>query len=290
LERFFFVVTSSRNTTKVKTTLFFILSFLTSIACYPQKTNCVLNNTAFAPGESLTYEIYYNWGFIWISSGEVTFKVERDNYRGNNCWKFSGVGKTYPKYDWFYKVRDTYASWVDSSSLLPHRYLRDSKEGPNNIYNDNYFNYSKSRITAYTIENSKPIKTDTISINPNNCAYDVTAMIYYARTIDFSKSKVGDKVPIYLYLDNKFYTQYIKYLGKETIETDLGKFNCVKFSPLLIEGTIFKGGDDMIVWVTDDENKIPIRIETPIVVGGIQVTVKKYSGLKNPLSAKLPNK
>jgi hypothetical protein len=262
-----------------------LLLILAAIPGYSQKKNCTAVNKEFLPGESITYEIFYNWGFIWVSSGEATFKVEREKFAGSPCWKFSGTGKTYPKYDWFYKVRDTYAAWVDSTSLLPYRYLRDSKEGSHNLYNDNYFNYNRSAVTSYTKENDSPIRTDTIPIR--NCAYDVTTMIYYARTLDFSKCKIGDKVPIYLYLDSKFYNQDITYLGKDVLETDLGKFNCVKFSPRLIEGTIFKEGDDMIVWVTDDANRIPLKVETPIVVGSIQAILKSYSGLRNPITSKI---
>ena len=85
-------------------------------------------------------------------------------------------------------------------------------------------------------------------------------------------------------MDGKVYYSYIRYLGKEIINSELlGNVRCIKFSPKLVEGTIFKGGEGMVVWVTDDENKIPIYVETPIIVGVIKVKLSGYYGLRNKI-------
>src|SRR5204863_7960528 len=105
---------------------------------------------------------------------------------------------------------------------------------------------------------------DSLAVTP--CTNDVMTAIFYVRCLDFSKYKVKDTIPITFVLDGEVFPSYVRYLGKETIKSEvLGNVKCIKFSPKLIEGTIFKGGEGMVVWVTDDENKMPVYVETPIL-------------------------
>jgi hypothetical protein len=263
-------------------TIFSLLFYFAGQLTFAQ-SGCNLNNQNFKAGESLTYEIYYSWGLIWMPSGSVTFKVEQDVYREKACYKISGNGKSYPKYDWFYKVRDKYESYVDTVSLKPFRFFRDVSEGGAKVHDDNYFDYINGTAISIIKKNDGPLKVDTVKIN--YCTFDVMSMIYFSRTIDFSKYKAGDKIPISLYLDNEVHYLYIKYVGKEVLKTAFGTFNCIKFKPKLVPGSIFKEGDEMTVWVTDDKNKIPLYVESPITVGTIKVKLKSFSEIKNPFTS-----
>src|SRR5947207_2591174 len=129
--------------------------------------------------------------------------------------------------------------------------------------------------------NGKPVYRVT------ECVQDVLSAVYYSRNIDFNKYKAGDKIAFSMFLDNEIYEMYIRYLGKETIKTKYGKFRAIKFKPLLIKGTIFEGGEKMVVYVSDDGNKIPLRIESPISVGSIKVDMMSYRNLRYPLSSLL---
>jgi hypothetical protein len=240
--------------------------------------NCSPGAISFEPGETLTYEVYYHWGFVWANAGEAVFAVDHEKLQDKRTFHISGAGSTYKSYDWFYKVRDKFESWVDTVSLKPIRYIRNSNEGSTHVYNDNYFNFKTGKATCYKIIKGKPSK-DTVKIN--DCTFDVMTMIYYARCIDFSKYKPDTKIPISLYLDGEVYDKlYIRYIGKEKIKTALGEYNCIKFKPLLIPGTIFSGGEEMTVWVTDDDKKVPVFIKTPIVVGEVQVKIKAIKNTK----------
>ncbi|MEK0750762.1 DUF3108 domain-containing protein, partial [Mycobacterium ulcerans] len=95
-----------------------------------------------------------------------------------------------------------------------------------------------------------------------DCVQDVLSAIYYARNIDYDRYKPGDKIPFSLFLDDEVYDIYIRYLGKEQVNTRYGTFNAIKFKPLLIKGTIFEGGEQMTVWVSDDHNKVPLRVDS----------------------------
>lgn len=248
--------------------------------------DCDGNNNAFSSGEELIYQASYYLGFIWLDAGEVKFKTEMAVHQGTPCFKLSGVGGTYPSYDWIYKVRDRFEAWVDTSTLRPMRYIRDVQEGARFFYNECFFNFNQLKAYCVTREKKNYPRLDTVSITP--CAFDPLTMIYYSRTIDFSKYKASDTIPVSLFLDNKVYSLYVRYLGKEKLKLDeQNTFNCIKFSPLLVEGTIFKGGEGMTVWATDDKNRIPICVEAPIIVGTVKAKIIKWKGLKNKLEAKV---
>jgi len=114
---------------------------------------------------------------------------------------------------------------------------------------------------------------------------DVLSSIFYARNIDYSKYQPGAKIPFSMFLDDQVYNLYIRYLGKERIKTKHGTFSTIKISPLLIEGTIFKGGEKMTVWVSDDENHVPVRVDSPILVGSIKVDLTGYQNLRHPFTS-----
>ena len=269
---------------KIRLLLFYF--FLAGAPVHSQNS-CITNNTAFSAGEELHYQVIYNWGLIWLESAHVSFKVASAKFNAKNCYQFTGSGGTYPKYDWFYKVRDVFEAYVDSESFRPLKFRADILEGSKNDKHTYLFNNAQKK--AYTIisKGKAPVKIDTVKINA--CTIDVLTAIYYARNIDYSSCKVNDTVSISLLLDGKVYPIYVRYLGKEVFTSkELGKYNCIKFSPLLVDGSIFKKGEGMTVWVSNDKNKIPLYVETPITVGTVKVKLVRYAGLKNPEDAKLP--
>jgi hypothetical protein len=250
------------------------------ISCFSTaQDKCGISNLAFPKNEFLSYEVYYHWGLIWANAGSASFSVKEEEYKGRSTLHLRGAGATYKSYDLFYKVRDEFDTWCDTLTLRPFRYVRNTKEGSTQTYNDNYFNYASNRATCFHIIKGK-VKKDSAILK--DCVFDVLSLIYYSRCIDYSKYKPGNKIPIKLYLDGQIYdTLYIRYLGIEKIKTDMGEKECVKFKPLLISGTIFSGGEGMTVWTSNDEKKIPLLITTPIVVGEIQVKIKWQAAKSN---------
>lgn len=267
-----------------KTLLFFFICI--NLPLSAQK-NCSVENNSFKAGEQFNYKIFYNWGALWMEAGEASFSVFLNKLNGRSVYHFVGLGATYPKYDWFFKVRDKYESYADTTTLKPIRFIREAREGGSYLHDDYIFNQKKNKVYTSSKRNRKPSKLD--SINITSCTNDVMTAIFYARCLDFSKYKPKDTIPITFVLDGEVFPSYIRYLGKENIKSDLlGTVRCIKFSPKLIEGTIFKGGEGMVVWVTDDENKMPVYVETPIIVGTIKVRLYKYEGLKNEINCIVP--
>lgn len=249
--------------------------------------NCSIENTTFDFGERVDYTIYYHLAGIWVGAGEVYFKVDSIDIGNKPYYHFNSYGTTFKKYDWIHKVRDHYQTYNNPQNFKPLRFKREVNEGSTHIREDYLFNHKKKEVyTLRQMEEEEPFVKDTIPFE--GCSYDVLSMIYYARNIDFSDKKVDDKIPIRIFIDNESHDSYIRYLGKKELKIkDVGVFNCIVFSPLLIEGTIFNAGEDMTVWVSDDENKIPLLIETPILVGSIKARVNKMQGLRHPLSSKI---
>jgi hypothetical protein len=245
---------------------------------------CFERNAAFKEGEILNYEVFYNWGFIWLNAGYVEFKVKAGDFQNRPVYHFDAYGATYKSYDWIFKVRDHYQAYLDRESLRPLWFSCQTFEGGYEADIKYYFNPAKNTATLYTQNSDRPFKKDTLKLAP--CTFDVLSLIYYSRNIDFSGVKVGDSVPVITVLDTSAYNLYIRYLGKETIESKDGKkYNCIKFSALLVEGTIFKGGEDLYGWVTDDKNRIPILVEAKILVGSVKAYFRSVQENKNPFDA-----
>lgn len=248
--------------------------------CFAQ---CPVENNSFQPGEKISYLAYYNWTFIWIKVGSVYFKVDTARVNDRVIYHFISEGKSFKSHDWFFKVRDKYQSWVDPQTLRPLEFLRKTYEGGYAVNNHYLFDHTDNRIYSFTENSNKPFTRDTMDMPP--CTFDVLTAIFYVRTLDYSKCKVNEKIPVTMIIDNEICDLYFRYLGKETIEIkDNRKFNCLKFSVLLVEGTIFRGGEKLFVWVTDDENKVPVMVEAKILVGSIKVILRETEGLKRPLT------
>ncbi len=251
-----------------------LLSFISSISPNVGDEFCGIRNTAFQQGELINYSVFYSVIGIYVNAGSATFATNLEKLNGKPVYHVIGAGNSNPSYDWIFRVRDRYESFIDTGNLQPQKFLRNIDEGGFKQLENITFNNEKNTATS-----EKGTKTVP------NCVQDVLSAIYYARNIDFNKYKPEDRIPFSMFLDNEVYGLYIKYLGKETIKTRYGKFNAIKFKPLLVKGTIFSGGEKMTVWVTDDANHIPIRIESPITVGSVKVDMMGYDKLRSPLTS-----
>ena len=235
---------------------------------------CTIKNNAFKADEEVRMKVFYSTLGMYIGAGEATFTTSLERFNGKQVYHLIGEGKTYPTFDNFFKVRDRYESYIDTASLLPYKFVRNVDEGGYKKYNNVTFNQATN--TAVSTNGVFKI---------TDCIQDVVSMVYYARNIDFSKYKVGDKIPFDMFLDDEVFHLYIRYLGKEKIKTRYGRFNAIKIRPLLIKGTIFEGGEKMNAWLSDDPNHLLLRAESPIAVGSIKIDMMSYKNLRHPLTS-----
>jgi len=253
-----------------------IISVLLLLFCTSNQQTpfCGIHNTAFKDGEEVTMKVYYTTLGLYVGAGEAKFTTTLERYNGVPVYHCVGEGKTYSFFDNFYKVRDRYETYIDTGTLLPLKFIRNVNEGGYKIYNNVTFNHNAE--TAVSTHGLFKV---------TSCIQDVISSVYYARNIDFNKFKPGDKIPFDMFLDDEIYHLYLRYEGKENVKTKYGKFRAIKFKPLLIKGTIFQGGENMNVWVSDDANHLLLRAESPISVGSIKVDMMGYKNLRYPLTS-----
>jgi len=239
-----------------------------------QTTNQLPNNpaTAFKEGEILTYRLHYGL----LNAGNIVLEVKPEimDIGNRKVYHIVGTGYTTGSADWFYKVRDRYETYMDKDAMLPWLFVRRVDEGGFKFSQDYSFNHYQK----------------TVDVG-NNEKFDIPAGIqdmvsafYSARNMDLSNAKEGDLFSITCFVDKEVWPLKIKFIGRETIETDIGNFRCLKFRPVVQKGRVFKNEDDLNVWISDDKNHLPMRVKANIIIGSIKMDITGAKNLANATS------
>jgi hypothetical protein len=230
------------------------------------------------PGESLKYRVFYDsWLTAWITAGYGTMTItESDSeYYGRKTWEIEVIGRSAGLFNLFYKVEDRFVSFFDPEALIPWHFVRRTLEGSYQVSDDVYFNHFNGTATS---------SKKTQEITPY--VQDIVSAFYYVRTFDFDTAEVNDVFYQDFFLDDSLYTSRVVFLGRERLKTPLGKFNCLKFRPEVAVGEIFQEPYPMVLWVTDDRNRIPLLIKSAVIIGSVMIELVDYSGLLYPLGKK----
>ncbi len=256
-----------------KSALHWVVFFILSANVY-SKAQCYLLNSVFKSGERIEYNIKYNLGFIWLEAGYVIFSVDSFIHNGEPAYKFTSIGSSYEKYDWIYKVRESYQSLAYSSPLKPISYKRNSIEGNYFAIEEYWFDYTNKKTFSKVHNSKKKLTYDTL--NFPDCGYDLLTAIYAFRNIDFEKIKPNEKIYLNVVIDNNWEKQYIRMIGKENLKLENKVIPTYHLKASMIEGTIFKGGENTDIWISQTPEHIPVYIEAEILVGTVKVFLTKY--------------
>lgn len=231
-----------------------------------------LKHNAFKPGEKLTYVVHYGW----VNAGEAVVELKESDREvgGRKIWVATGTGKSIGAFNTFYKVDDYYETHFDAKGMFPYAFIRRVSEGGYNFSQDYMYNPHKKEVTTQ--------KKETHKVPAN--VQDMLSAFYFARTMDFTNVKEGDEFTIETFLDDELWPLRMRYIGKETIKLRNGKYRCMKFQPVVQEGRVFKGNDDLNVWITDDGNRIPVLAQAKVLVGSIKLELTDYEGLIHPIA------
>jgi hypothetical protein len=244
-------------------------------------TFLVLSNSSFAQtesafdkGEWFKFKMSYSG---WMKAGEATLKVNEDVLDGKPVFHVVGKGKTTGAISWFFKVKDRYESYFDKEKLIPYRFIRDIDEGGHTKNIEINFDQKNQKAHVYNIKhNSKKI----IDTKPN--VQDMVSTFYYLRNnLDVDKLKVDDEIRTDMFFDGENYGFKIKYLGKETLRTAFGKVECLVFRPYVMAGRVFKEEESLTLWVSADQNRIPIRMKADLAIGSLRADLEAFRGLKH---------
>ena len=229
-------------------------------------------NTAFKEGEVLSYRLHY--GIMDAGTAILEVKPEVMDISGRKVYHVVGNGFSKGTFDWFFKVRDRYETFIDKDAMVPWMFVRRVDEGGVKFSQDYIFNHYTKKVDVGGGE-----KFDVpVGIQ------DMLSSFYAARNIDFTNAKEGDIFSLTSFMDKELWPVKIRYIGKETIETAIGKFSCLCFCPIVQKGRVFKREDDLKVWITDDKNHIPLRAQAKILVGSIKMDIVTASNLANETS------
>lgn len=234
-------------------------------------------------GEKLVYKVYYNWNFVWVPAGEMSFEVkdEKDSYH------IDVTGRTYSSYEWFYRVRDKYHSYIDKKTGLPKLYIRDIQQGTYRHYEKIIFDYSNNKAYSYTGRTISDLKLKVLDLEKNY--YDLVSCMYFLRNLDLEHFQKAKKASFNLLLDDDKYELGLEFLSKKKSHAvkDCGDFKALNLSAEVVKGNVFSENAKLHVWIAEDLNRIPVQIESPLVVGSVKAILKTYTNLKHPFEAKI---
>ncbi|MGB0888248.1 MAG: DUF3108 domain-containing protein [Vicingaceae bacterium] len=233
-----------------------------------------INNTAFKAGEQLEYRLHY--GVINAGTAKLEVKSLPQKIAGREIYHIVGSGKTKGAFDWFFKVRDRYETFLDVDGVFPWMFKRDVNEGGYKINQQYTFAQTKNKVN----------NGEGKSFETPNGVQDMLSAFYYARAIDYSKAKKGEIFTIWSFVDDELWPLKIRYLGKDEIKVSGEKYKALKFCPVVQEGRLFENEEDVAVWISDDGNKIPLLAEGKVLIGSVKMELTKATGLANP-SAKI---
>jgi hypothetical protein len=236
-------------------------------------------NGAFIRGEKLTYHVFYKT-FITgrMNAGVITLEVLNDDrkFNGRDTYHIECIGKSRHAVNLIMKVEDRFESYIDEKSMFPWLYKSQSREGK----------YSNDEEVEFVPNHNLAISRTATKRTPPK-VQDILSAFYFARTTNYSKLLPGDSFSIPIFLGDSIYNSAIVCQERELIKTNNGNFNCVKFRPMVVTGRVFSSRYPMTLWISDDENKIPILIRSALFIGKVEVELVESTGLANPSNSKI---
>ena len=264
-----------------KTVYLFVVLILISFSANAQDTTIrtfrSVTNNAFKQGEKLEFEI--NYGFINAGLATLEIDANTSNINGRECYLAKVYVNSSPSFDFIYKFNEQYKTFLDKEGIFPWLTEQDKTEGKDYRYSKTEFDQENQKViitekNASGEEKKKEVKIDLYTLD------DISAF-YYTRTMDISGKQPGEVIMLPYLAKDELKEMKIKILGRENVEVPAGEFRCVMVQPMLKESALASKVDDITVWLTDDENKIPVKVQMKIIIGSVKVELRSIQGVDN---------
>ena len=249
------------------------------------------DSLAFCAGESMEFLLHYQWGNVNTDVGTAQVTLDTLTYNGRKAFLCSAQGRTKKFFDHVFKVREDFKSWFTRDGLVPLKFTRDTYEGGYVAKNTYYYNRDAAEPHIIADVYSSKRGQRYMELPLTRCTFDLPSLFYFARNMDFDAVEPGKRYPMTFAIDDDVYNVYFILFGRETIKVKgLGTVKTIKFAAKLLEGEVFKGEEDMLIWVTDDDNRLPVYFEAPLLVGLATGRLTECEGLKHPFSSLIVDK
>ena len=245
----------------------FIFALLMTTLIFGQEKKQV-----FKTGEWLRYKMSYS-GFL--KAGNAVLRVEETELNGKNVYHAIGEGKTTGMIKWFFKVDDTYESYFDKETTKPYLFKRDINEGGYTIKRNTTFDQLNNKAIVEDLKNNTKKEYPAINV------LDMISSFYYLRNQNTADLKPGEEIKLNMFFDSNTNPFKLRYVKNEILKTKFGKINTMVFKPIVQSGRVFKEQESVTVWITADDNKIPIKIKASLSVGSLRAELDAYKGLAN---------
>ncbi|WP_298145208.1 DUF3108 domain-containing protein [Flavobacterium sp.] len=234
---------------------------------------------AFETGEYFKFHVHY--GFV--TAGYATLEVKDAVINNKKVYHAVGKGYTTGLSKLFFKVEDNYETYMDKVTGNPYQFVRKIDEGGYKKDQEGFFNRNTDKVLVKDYRK----KTEKTFAVPEN-AQDILSTFYYLRNHpSINRLKVGEYIAIDMFFDDETTKFKLKFMGREDIKTKFGTIPTMIFRPFVQAGRVFKEQESLTVWISDDANKIPVRIKASLAVGSLKADLEGYRGLKHPFKVKV---
>lgn len=252
-----------------------IIFFLLALSAVSFTTS---KDDAFDSGEWFKFRIHYGI----INAGYATLEVKDAIKNNKKVFHVVGKGYTTGMSRFFFKVDDLYESYFDKVTGNPYQFVRKIDEGGYKKNQEGFFSQDPNRVLVKDYKN----KTEKTFLLPSN-TQDILSAFYYLRNHpNVDKLKIGESIAIDMFFDEETTKFKLKFMGREDINTKFGVVPTMIFKPLVQSGRVFKEEESLTVWISNDANKIPVRIKASLAVGSIKADLDGFKGLKNSFVVK----
>jgi hypothetical protein len=251
----------------IRLTVFLLAGFYLFPDILSQSSSELKKIKSFNSGEELRYIIRY--GFI--HGGEASTYINLTNYEGKTLFHARVLAQSTGIADKLFSVTDIYESYFDPYTCLPQKAIRNIKEGNYRYYNEVFYKHEDSTLYSQ--------RSDSVFKVPANIL-DMVSTLYYIRSVDLGKFKKDDAIEVITFFGDEIFPFKIRYSGKEVIKTKFGRIKCFRFDPVVEPGRIFKTEDDMTIWISDDQNLLPVLVKFDMLVGSIKCELEGFTNLK----------
>jgi len=224
----------------------------------------------YISGEKLVYVAHYGW----LNAGKAIFSIHKSNFEQQNLYHAVAKAKTIGLADKLFEVRDVYESYFRPENNHTYLAIRNISEGRYRYYNEVRYNYQENKVISQ--------KSGEHEV-PDNILDMLGAFYYFRESMISRVTKVGDEIVMDTYFADEIFPLKMRYVGDEKIKTKLGKFNTMKFTPVVEPGRIFDSEDDVTIWISKDKNYIPVQVRIDLIIGSIKCDLIEYSGLQHEL-------